>query len=50
MPKRKRPGKKLPEVVIVTKTIVPTKETLFPEKVKRANALLKNAKLMNSSD
>lgn len=33
------------EVVVITKTTV--KGTLFPEKLEKANAMLKNAKFMN---
>lgn len=36
------------QTVVVTKTIVPAKDTLFPEKLKKANELLENTKLMDS--
>lgn len=34
------------EVVIITKQSISTKDSLFPEKLKKANELLKNAVLM----
>lgn len=42
----KRPVKQ--NTVIVIKTTVPAKDTLFPEKLKKANELLQNIKLMDS--
>ena len=33
--------------VIVFNTIVPAKETLFPEKLKKVNKMLRNVKWMN---
>jgi len=46
---RKASSKKLKKqnTVIVFKTIVPASETLFPEKLKKANELLKEMKLMD---
>jgi hypothetical protein len=45
---RKASSKKLKkhDTVVVFKTIVPAKETLFPEKLKKANELLKEVKWM----
>lgn len=48
--RKKRNKKKTETVIIVTKTIVPANETLFPEKLKRVNALLKKSKLMDMPD
>jgi hypothetical protein len=35
------------KTVIVIKTVHSAKDTLFPEKLKKANALLKDAKFIN---
>ncbi len=35
-----RKAKSSPEVVIVTKTVAPANETLFPEKLERVNKML----------
>jgi len=45
---RKPKSKKLRKqnTVVVFKTIVPAEETLFPEKLKKANKLLKEIKWM----
>ncbi len=41
-----RKGKKKASTVVVTKTSVPAEDTLFPEKVKKANDLLAKTKLL----
>jgi hypothetical protein len=41
---RKTAGKADPEVVVVTKTFVPAKEYIFPEKLKKAKEILTEAK------
>lgn len=37
---RTRLNRILPEVVVIKRTIVPAKETLFPGKLKKANEIL----------
>ena len=39
--------KRIPPVVVVTNTIVPAEETLFPEKLKRAQDILSKTKFMD---
>lgn len=43
-----RRSKRLPEVVVATKTIVPAKETLFPGKLKKVNKILSKSTLSSS--
>ena len=40
---RKRVEKKLPPVLVVTKTFHPAEETLFPEKVEKAKEIITEA-------
>lgn len=48
MRRKKASGKLIKSnTVIVYKTIVPAEDTLFPEKLKKANDLLKKAKMMD---
>lgn len=39
----RRAKKKLPEIIMVTKTFHSKEESLFPEKVKKAEEMLKNS-------
>jgi hypothetical protein len=39
--------KRIPPVVVVTNTILPAEETLFPEKLKKAQEILSKTKFMD---
>ncbi|WP_229688888.1 hypothetical protein [Puia dinghuensis] len=39
--------KRIPPVVVVTNTILPAEETLFPEKLKKAQEILSRTKFMD---
>jgi hypothetical protein len=45
---RKRSRKSNPEIVVVTKTFVPAKEYIFPEKLEKAKEILAKAKFRPS--
>lgn len=45
--KQQKKQQKKSNIVIVTKTYVPASETLFPEKVKKAEEILKKTKFMD---
>ena len=43
----KKRKKRLPPVVVVTHTFVPAEETLFPEKLKKAQEMLNKTKFLD---
>jgi hypothetical protein len=43
----KRRKKRIPPVVVVTNTFLPAEETLFPEKLKKAQEILSRTKFMD---